>query len=45
MLFQDIMPGTVTHHSGLFVTYHSGSHPDIFEIFMIVAILEGFRRA
>src|ERR1035438_2537418 len=25
--FQDIMLGTVTHHPGSFVTYHSGSHP------------------
>ena len=25
-VFQGIMPGSVTHHPGLFVTYHSGSH-------------------
>src|SRR5664280_1554217 len=25
-VFQDIMLGTVTHHPGSFVTYHSGSH-------------------
>jgi len=25
--FHDILSGSVTHHSGSFVTYHSGSHP------------------
>src|SRR5664280_885705 len=29
-VFQDIMLGTVTHHPGSFVTYHSGSHRVLF---------------
>jgi hypothetical protein len=37
-VFQDILLGTVTHHPGSFVTYHSGSH----RLFSIEAMLRAY---
>jgi hypothetical protein len=37
-LFQDILSGSVTHHSGLSVTYHSGSYR-LHELFQHAGVL------